>query len=274
MIVATTIAAVREALAPAHAASAPIAFVPTMGALHDGHVSLLRAARAPGGGPVVASIFVNPAQFTDPADLAQYPRQEEGDLAFARDAGVDVMFMPDAAEIYPPGFATSLEMSGAAAGFESDHRPGHFDGVATVCLKLFNIIRPAVVLLGQKDAQQVAVLRQLVRDLTLDIEIRVGPTVRDSDGVALSSRNLRLSAAERTQAQTIPKALAAAVRAHRRGADPVAAARQALQSMTIEYADVATFDGEPTLVLAVRVGSTRLIDNVPLNRPALAGLIT
>jgi pantoate--beta-alanine ligase len=271
MIVATTIAAVREALAPAHAASARVAFVPTMGALHEGHASLLRAARAVGG-PVVASIFVNPAQFTDAADLAQYPRQEAHDLALARDAGVDVVFMPTASEIYPPGFATSLEMSGAAAGFESDHRPGHFDGVATVCLKLFSIIRPAVVLLGQKDAQQVAVLRQLVRDLNLDIEIQVGPTVRDGDGVALSSRNMRLTPAERTQAQAIPQALAAAVRAHRRGADPVAAARQALQGMAIEYADVTTFDGEPTLVLAVRLGSARLIDNVPLNHPELGGI--
>ena len=217
-------------------------------------------------------MFINPAQFSDPADLAQYPRQEARDAELARDAGIDVLFTPDAREIYPPGFATSMEMSGAAAGFESDSRPGHFDGVATVCLKLFNIVRPAAVVLGQKDAQQVAVLRQLVRDLNLDIEIRVAPTVRDADGVAFSSRNARLTPEQRVQAQAIPKALAAAVRAHRRRADPVAAARQALGALAIDYVDLAPFDPQPTLVLGVRIGSTRLIDNVPLDLPELGGL--
>jgi pantoate--beta-alanine ligase len=247
-------------------------FVPTMGALHEGHVSLFRAARSDGAGSVVASIFVNPAQFTDAADLAQYPRPEARDVERAREAGVDVLFMPDAREIYPPGFGTSMELSGAADGFESDSRPGHFDGVATVCLKLFNIIRPAVVLLGQKDVQQVAVLQQVVRDLNLEIEIRVAPTVRDADGLAFSSRNVRLSAAEREQARVIPRALSAAVRAHRHRADPVAAARQALGSVPIDYVDLATFTQLPTLVLAVKVGAVRLIDNVPLDRPDLAGL--
>jgi pantoate--beta-alanine ligase len=271
MIVSRTISGVRQAL-DARTSSGPAIFVPTMGALHEGHVSLFRAARSMGEGSVVASIFVNPAQFTDAADLAQYPRPEARDVDTAREAGVDVLFMPDAREIYPPAFATSMEMSGAADGFESDYRPGHFDGVATVCLKLFHIIRPAVVFLGQKDAQQVAVLRQLVRDLNLEIDIRVGPTVRDADGLAWSSRNARLSAAERAQAGAIPRALAAAVRAHRHRADPVAAARQALGALPIDYVDLATFTPEPTLVLAVRVGAIRLIDNVPLDRPDTAGI--
>ena len=271
MMVSRTVSGLRQAL-DARASSGPAFFVPTMGALHEGHVSLFRAARSIGGGSVVASIFVNPAQFTDASDLAEYPRPEARDVETAREAGVDVLFMPDAREIYPAGFATSMEMSGAADGFESDSRPGHFDGVATVCVKLFNIIRPAAVFLGQKDAQQVAVVRQLVRDLNLEIDIRVGETVRDGDGLAFSSRNARLSDAEREQARLIPRALAAAVRAHRHRADPVAAARQALSALTIDYVDLATFTPEPTVVLAVRVGATRLIDNVPLDQPHLAGL--
>jgi pantoate--beta-alanine ligase len=271
MIVVRTIADVRQALG-AQPAAVPVVFVPTMGALHEGHLSLFRAARESGPGTVTASIFVNPAQFSDPVDLAQYPRQEAQDVSLAREAGVDVMFVPEAGDIYPPGFATSMEMSGAAAGYESDHRPGHFDGVATVCLKLFNIVRPSAVYLGQKDAQQVAVLRQLVRDLNLDIEIRVSATVRDADGLAFSSRNARLTAEQRAEARAIPKALASAVRAHRRRSDPVAAARQALGGLAIDYVDLAPFDPEPTLVIAVRIGPTRLIDNVPLDRPELAGL--
>jgi pantoate--beta-alanine ligase len=271
MIVARTISGARQALDARTSSGAPI-FVPTMGALHEGHISLFDAARSIGEGSVVASIFVNPAQFTDATDLAQYPRTESKDVETAREAGVHVLFMPDAREIYPPGFATSMEMSGAADGYESESRPGHFDGVATVCLKLFNIVRPAIVFLGQKDAQQVAVVRQLVRDMNLDIDIRVGPTVRDADGLAFSSRNARLTANEREQARAIPRALAAAVRAHRHRADPVAAARQALGALPIEYVDLARFTPEPTLVLAVRFGATRLIDNVPLGQPELAGV--
>ena len=270
MNVVRTIREIRAAL-ESRRATPPIGFVPTMGALHQGHLALFRAARLQCA-HVVASVFVNPRQFDDPRDLAAYPRQEAGDARMAADAGVDSLFAPDAREIYPDDFATTITVAGPARGFEGDQRAGHFDGVATVCLKLFNIVQPDVVYLGQKDAQQVAVLKQLLRDLNVGIDVRVVPTVRDADEVALSSRNARLSPDERRQAAAIPRALRAAVGAHRDGGDAAAAARTALQGLTVEYADIADFHGQPTLVVAVRVGRTRLIDNVPLDQPQLAGL--
>jgi pantoate--beta-alanine ligase len=242
-----------------------------MGALHAGHRALFHAARVEAD-VVVASIFVNPAQFNDPLDLANYPRSEHADAALAASAGVDLLFVPEVREIYPDGHATTLDLAGAALGYEGGHRPGHFNGVALVCLKLFNLVQPGLVYFGQKDAQQVAVLQQLVRDLNLPIAVRVVPTVRADDGLALSSRNVRLSAAERTRAAAIPRALRAGVTAWQRRADPVAAARTELGDLDVEYAEIATFHGAPTLVVAVRVGATRLIDNVPLNQPALAAL--
>ncbi len=248
-----------------------VGFVPTMGALHEGHAALLAAARL-NTDMVVASIFVNPKQFNDAADLARYPRQEPRDAEIAEAAGADVLFVPEVAEIYPDPYATSVRVSGPALGFEGDHRPGHFDGVALVCLKLFGIVQPARAFFGQKDAQQVAVIRQLVRDLNLDLAIDVVPTVRDPNGLALSSRNTRLSIEERSRALAIPEALLAGLAAHREGGDPVGAARAALPGLEIDYVDLATFDGEPTLVVAVRVGATRLIDNVPLDHPERAGL--
>ena len=180
MRVARTVAEVRAALGAVRGG-----LVPTMGALHDGHRALLEAARSENE-VVVASLFVNPAQFTEQSDLAAYPRDEEADLAVFREHGVDLAFAPGAAEMYPPGFATWVDPAGAAEGLEGDFRPGHFRGVATVCLKLFNIVRPARAYFGRKDAQQVAVLKQLVRDLDLELEIRVVDTVRDPDGLALS----------------------------------------------------------------------------------------
>jgi pantoate--beta-alanine ligase len=232
-----------------------VGLVPTMGALHEGHAALLRAARSESD-VLVASLFVNPSQFDDDGDLALYPRDLERDAAFAEEQRVDVLFAPSANEIYPPGFATWIEPAGAALGLESDHRPGHFRGVATVCLKLFNIVRPQTAWFGQKDAQQVAVLRQVVRDLNVPVEIRVVETVRDPDGLALSSRNARLSAEERARALAIPRALAT------QDADN---ARSVLADAGLEpdYVTVADFE-PPTLVIATRVGSTRLIDNVPL----------
>lgn len=250
---------------------ATVGFVPTMGALHDGHVALVRDARALTD-VVVASLFVNPLQFNDTADLARYPRQEARDTEIAHEAGVDVLFVPDVAEVYAPDHATTVRVAGPALGYEGDHRPGHFDGVATVCAKLFNMVRPDVVVLGQKDAQQVAVLRQFVRDLSLNLRIHVSPTVRDPNGLALSSRNARLSVEERSRALAIPGALMAGLAAHREGRDPAAAARAALRGLDVDYVAVATFDGLRTLVLGARVGATRLIDNVPLDRPELAGL--
>lgn len=274
MIVARTLQALRDALDDRAAAAATPrrrAFVPTMGALHAGHRRLFDVARADAA-TVVASIFVNPRQFNDPADLAAYPRPEAEDMALARAAGIDVLFVPGAAEIYAADDVTRVTVAGPAHGFEGAFRPGHFDGVATVCLKLFLMVRPDVAYFGQKDAQQVAVVRQLVRDLRLELDIRVVPTVREPDGVALSSRNARLSPAEHAHAVAVPRALRAAVRAHRAGTDPVAAARAELADLQVEYVDIAHFDGAPTLVVAVHVGGTRLIDNVPLDDPALAGI--
>jgi pantoate--beta-alanine ligase len=231
--------------------------VPTMGALHDGHLSLFRAARAESE-TLVASIFVNPAQFEDPADLERYPRDEERDLRLAEQAGVDVLFVPALEEMYPPGFDTWVEVGDQGA--EGAARPGHFRGVATVCLKLFSIVRPARAYFGQKDGQQAASIRRLVRDLALGIEIRVLPTVRDPDGLALSSRNARLSAEERERALVLPRALAAA----RDAADPVAAALAALNGLDPDYVEIVELDGARLLAGAARVGSTRLIDNVLL----------
>ena len=269
MTVVRTVAELRAALS-AHRGSR-IGFVPTMGALHAGHARLFHAARDECAHRVV-SIFVNPKQFNDPGDLAKYPRQEKTDVALAAAAGIDTVFAPAAEEIYPPGHATAITLGGAATGFEADHRPGHFEGVATVCLILFEIVRADVAYFGQKDAQQVAVIRQLVRDLRVPLEIRVVPTVRDQDGLALSSRNVRLSGADRKRALAIPRALNAALAAHARGDNPIVAAREQLAELESEYVDIADFDGRPTLVIAARVGKTRLIDNVPLDLPELAGL--
>jgi len=248
-----------------------VGLVPTMGALHAGHARLMQLARSESA-VVVASLFVNPTQFNNPDDLAKYPRQETRDAEIAAASGVDLLFAPGADEIYPGGHATTVSVAGVARGFEGDYRPGHFDGVATVCTILFDIIQPDTAYFGQKDAQQVAVIRQIVRDLKLPLEIRVAATVRDPDGLALSSRNVHLSPSERAAALAIPRALHAAVTAHARSADPVAAARAALGGLAIDYVGVATFDSRPTLVVAVRVGETRLIDNVPLEHPELAGL--
>jgi pantoate--beta-alanine ligase len=229
--------------------------VPTMGAFHEGHASLMRAARAECQS-VVVSLFVNPAQFGVSDDLDRYPRDPQRDAQIAEEAGVDVLFVPSAEEMYPEGFATWIDVE--ASGGEASARPGHFRGVATVCLKLFNLVRPDVAFFGQKDAQQVAVLRRMVRDLNVGVRIRVLPTVRDSDGLALSSRNAYLSAEEHEQAIALPRALDAA-----RGAtDPVAAARGALNGLEPEYVELLQVGDATLLTAAARVGATRLIDNV------------
>jgi pantoate--beta-alanine ligase len=263
MKIVRTIRDLRRTLAPIRQC-AVIGLVPTMGAWHDGHLALIRAARS-AGCVTVASIFVNPAQFNEPADLAAYPRDEERDARLAAEEGVDVLFVPTVAEMYPPGFATWIDIAGAAHGLEGDLRPGHFRGVATVCLKLFSIVDPAVSFFGQKDAQQVAVVEQLVRDVNLDVEIRIVPTARDADGLALSSRNVHLSAEERQRALAIPRALSAGLAACANGGDPIAAARGVLEGLDVEYVSVAGLSGRPTLVIAARAGRTRLIDNVRLD---------
>jgi pantoate--beta-alanine ligase len=228
-----------------------VGLVPTMGALHAGHVSLLRAARAENDA-VVMSLFVNGPQFDSAEDLARYPRDEQRDAYIAEDAGVDILFAPSAEELYPPGFRTWVEPD--EQGLEADVRRGHFRAVATVCLKLFNVVRPTRAYFGQKDAQQVAVVRRMIRDLNLELELCVLPTVRDADGLAVSSRNVLLSPAERERALALPRALATR--------DP-ARARELLNGLEVDYVEIAEF--EPTVLAgAIRLGSTRLIDNVPL----------
>jgi pantoate--beta-alanine ligase len=233
-----------------------IGLVPTMGSLHEGHLSLLRAARKECD-TVVMSLFVNPAQFSAESDLRTYPRDEERDLAVAADAGVDLVFAPATEEMYPPGFQTWVEVTELGAILEGEFRPGHFRGVATVVLKLFSIVRPDRAYFGQKDAQQAEVIRRLIRDLALEIELRVLPTVRDRDGLALSSRNALLSPEERERARVLSRALATR--------DPGAARAVLAESngVAVDYVELADFD-PPVLAGAIRVGTTRLIDNVPL----------
>ena len=234
-----------------------IGLVPTMGAFHDGHVALFRVARDECDS-VVVSLFVNPAQFGPSEDFDRYPRNEERDFSIAAGSGVDVVFAPSADEMYPSDFGTWVDVG--EAGAEGAARPGHFRAVATVCLKLFNIVRPDIAYFGQKDAQQVAVLRRMVRDLDLPITLRAVATVRDADGLALSSRNAYLSPDERARALALPRALEAA----RNARDPVNAARQQLNGLVPDYVEVVDLGDAKVLAAAARVGSTRLIDNVVL----------
>jgi len=226
-----------------------VGLVPTMGAFHGGHLSLFRAARAEND-TVIVSLFVNPAQFGPGEDLDRYPRDEERDARLAEEEGVDVLFAPAAEEIYPPGFQTWVEVEQLGSILEGEHRPGHLRGVVTVCLKLFNLVRPDRAYFGQKDAQQAAVVRRMVADLAVPVEIRVCPTVRDEDGLALSSRNAYLSPEERAQALQLPRALQARD-------------RSVLNGIEVDYFEEADFEPR-VLAAAVRVGGTRLIDNVVL----------
>jgi pantoate--beta-alanine ligase len=262
-----TVAALRAELAEAWDRGDAIGLVPTMGAFHDGHLALMRAARDESD-VVVVSLFVNPSQFGPGEDLARYPRDEARDAALADLEGVDLLFAPEAAEIYPAGFDTWVEPGELGLILEGAIRPGHFRGVATVCTKLFSLVRPTRAYFGRKDAQQLAVLKQLVRDLALPVEIRGCPIVRDPDGLALSSRNVYLSPDERALALTLPRALAAGAEAHAAGGDAVEAARSLLEAerdLRVDYVALADFDG-PTLAAAVQVGGTRLLDNVLLER--------
>jgi pantoate--beta-alanine ligase len=246
MTTARTVAELRDALVR----TGSVGLVPTMGAFHDGHLSLFRAAREECD-LVVVSLFLNPAQFAPDEDLERYPRDEERDARLAEEeAGVDILFVPSVEEIYPPGFQTWVDVEQLGGILEGKFRPGHFRGVATVCLKLFNLVHPDRAYFGQKDAQQAAVVRRMVRDLGLDVEIRVCPTVRDPDGLALSSRNRYLSRDERERALALPRAL--------RVNDPAL-----LDGLEVEYFEIADFEPR-VLAAAVRVGGTRLIDNVVL----------
>jgi pantoate--beta-alanine ligase len=264
--IARTVAEVRALLAAERADARSIGLVPTMGAFHDGHLSLVAAAHA-ANDVVVVSLFVNPAQFGPTEDLARYPRDEARDAATAEGAGVDLLFVPPVDEIYPPDFDTWIDPGELGGVLEGAFRPGHFRGVATVCTKLFAIVQPTRAYFGRKDAQQVAVIKQVVGDLGLPVEIVACPTVRDPDGLALSSRNAYLSASERATALALPRALQAGLEAHRSGTDAVAAARALLDGvpgLSVDYVAVADLDG-PTLAAAIRVGPTRLIDNLLLD---------
>ena len=253
-----------------------VALVPTMGALHDGHLALVDRAEELAE-RVAVSIFVNPLQFNDKADLARYPRQEAADLAKLREAGCDLVWLPSPAELYPDGFATAISVAGISALWEGEHRPGHFDGVATVVAKLFVEVAPDIALFGEKDFQQLAVIRRMTADLGLGVEIIGVPTVRDGDGLALSSRNALLSADERGRAVALPRALEAARNAIREGAEVADVLRTAKQSLIdagflkidylalIDEGTLEPLDGfrEPArLIVAATIGSIRLIDNL------------
>lgn len=238
---------------------ATVALVPTMGAFHRGHLALFEAARRECDALVV-SLFVNPMQFGAQDDFERYPRDAVHDAELAEQAGVDVLFAPTAEELFPGDFATSVDV--ADAGGEGSARPGHFRGVATVCVKLFNIVRPAFAYFGQKDAHQVAVLRRVVADLNLDVLLRVVPTVRDDDGLASSSRNVYLSPGERQRALALPHALRLGRDALRAGGDPVEVTRASLNGLEPEYVEVVDLGSARVLAAAARVGSTRVIDNV------------
>lgn len=238
-----------------------VGLVPTMGAFHQGHLALFHAARDECD-TVIVSLFVNPTQFGATEDLSLYPRDEARDAELAESAGVDILFAPSVKEMYPEGYGTWIDVAGTGA--EGEARPDHFRGVATVCLKLFNIVQPQLAYFGQKDAQQAAVLRRLVHDLNVDLELRVLPTVRDSDGLALSSRNASLSEEERRQALALPRALEAGRSAHALGSDAVTAARGAFNGLEPDYVEVLDLGDVTVLAAAARVGTTRLIDNVVL----------
>ena len=278
--VARSVVDLRAGVAEFRAAGRQIAFVPTMGALHAGHLSLIASAAA-NGSAVVLSIFVNPTQFGPTEDLAAYPRSEERDLELAAVAGAELAFCPDALTMYPPGATTSVSVSGPSDGLEGAIRPHHFGGVATVVCALLNMVRPDRLILGQKDAQQVAVVRQMMRDLAFDdVELVVAPTVREPDGLAMSSRNAYLGPDDRRAALALSRALAASAALVSRGereARVIEAA--ALGEMTAQsgcepdYAalvDAETFlprevlDRPSTLCVAARVGPARLIDNAVL----------
>ncbi len=278
MLVVDTIGQLRGELSSLRTKGKTVGFVPTMGYLHEGHLSLVQKARA-SNDVVVASVFVNPTQFGPNEDLASYPRDTERDLSLLRDAGTDVAFFPSVEALYPEGFTTYVTMEGPmTATLCGRSRPNHFRGVATVVTKLFNIVQPDRAYFGQKDAQQVAVIEQMVRDLDFDIEIVACPTVREPDGLAMSSRNTYLSEAERAQAPLISKALFGAKERIEKGErnssvliDYLQESIRGIDGAVIDYvsivdlrslADLEIVRGKVLIAMAVKVGRTRLIDNI------------
>jgi pantoate--beta-alanine ligase len=272
--------AVRTAVRDLRADGGTVALVPTMGALHDGHLSLVARAREVAD-HVVASIFVNPTQFGEGEDLAAYPRPEEEDRAKLAAAGCDLLWAPTPEEVYPSGFSTSIRVSGVTEGLCGGSRPGHFDGVAVVVAKLFNQIQPDYAMFGEKDYQQLALIRRMARDLDFGVEIIGVPTVREADGLALSSRNAYLTDDERTRAVALPKAMAEAAVAIIGGESVSFAIITAKSRLfeagfaTIDYIElrdaetldpVETLERPARLLAAAWIGKTRLIDNIPLER--------
>ncbi len=260
-----------------------VALVPTMGALHDGHLSLLAAARR-SADRAIASIFVNPTQFAAGEDLERYPRQAEADARALAAAGCDLLFLPDVEAIYPSGFATSIHVGAISTPMEGRLRPGHFDGVATIVAKLLLMTLPDIAIFGEKDWQQLAVIRRLVADLNIPVTISGAPIIRESDGLAMSSRNRYLSARERSPAAALPRALSQAAQAIARGGNvstSLEAARQQLRAAGFEIDYLLLADGndlqelqqsapDARLFVAAKLGQTRLIDNMPVhNAPAI-----
>lgn len=270
--------ALGEALAALREGGATVAFVPTMGALHAGHMALVAEGRRRAG-HVVASIFVNPTQFGPNEDLAAYPRREATDAAMLETEGCALLWAPDAATMYPDGLEADVHLSGLSEELDGAARPGHFDGVATIVARLFGQVRPDIALFGEKDYQQLAIIRQLVRDLGLPVEIVAVPTQRDVDGLALSSRNAYLSEEERLAARILPRALGEAAQAMTGGA-PVEEALERARSRLAEagfepidyvelrdaetLAPLAILDRPARLLAAAKIGRTRLIDNLPV----------
>jgi pantoate--beta-alanine ligase len=274
-----TVINLRAALRPERLAERRIGLVPTMGALHEGHLSLIRHARE-SCDVVVVSLFVNPTQFNDAADLDAYPRDESRDADLAAEAGADLLFAPPPEEVYPPGFATTVHVEGLTATLEGEHRGvGHFDAVTTVVAKLLNMVAPDVAFFGQKDAQQALVIGRFVRDLDMPVRIEIRPTVREPDGLALSSRNVHLNGDDRDRALALQDGLRAAQNALRAGERDASALRDAAlaamhgRGVEPEYLEVVSVDdlspvdrvdGQALLAVAARVGPTRLIDNTIL----------
>lgn len=280
-----TITETRRAVEAARVAGRSVGFVPTMGFLHEGHLSLIRVAREAGAGFIVVSIFVNPKQFGPNEDFERYPRNEGRDRQLLESENVDLLFLPPVEVMYPNGSTTNVSVGAVARPLEGARRPGHFDGVATVVLKLFSIVGPDLAVFGRKDAQQCAVIDRMVRDLDLPVRLVFGDTVREGDGLAMSSRNSYLSSEQRELAPALHRALRAGQEALQQGVEDVASIEQLMHRMVAEAGDVdvdylalvdpltfeapADFHRDVLLVGAVRAGRTRLIDNIPVSRATI-----
>jgi pantoate--beta-alanine ligase len=285
VIVTGSIAELRGAVARAREDGKRIGLVPTMGYLHEGHLALIDAARQHGADFIVVSVFINPKQFGPAEDLDQYPRDPDRDRRLLAEREVDLMFVPSRGVVYPEGFATSIRVEGVAQPMEGERRPGHFDGVATVVVKLFNMVGPDLAVFGEKDAQQVAVIRRVVDDLNIPVEIVAVPTVREIDGLARSSRNSYLEGNDRVNATILNRALVEGRRLLLQTESTVREVEEAMEALasatpgvTVDYlrvVDPGTFespgdlDRDLLLVGAIEIGKTRLIDNMPLSRSEL-----